>query len=158
MSIIGQNSLLNQYVPTIYIKDLLDGQILKYDSTRKAFVNSTGISGITSIPGNVRAVSNAAVNLTTGTTNVGVQLPAGSTVLSVKIQITEVDSGTGTISVGKVGNVSAYMTTSENNAQILGLYIAETYVTESNSVQIIATCTGAISGMASILVVYKIAE
>jgi hypothetical protein len=40
--IVGQNALLNQYVPTFYIKDIIDGQILKYDSVRKAFVNATG--------------------------------------------------------------------------------------------------------------------
>ena len=38
--IVGQNSLLNQYVPTFYIKHLVDGQGLIYDSVRKAFVNS----------------------------------------------------------------------------------------------------------------------
>jgi hypothetical protein len=45
--IIGQNTLLNQYVPTFYIKNLTDGQGLLYDATRKAFVNAhiTGGSG-----------------------------------------------------------------------------------------------------------------
>lgn len=43
--IVGQNSLLNQYVPTIYIKDLLDGQTLRYDSTRRAFVNANASGG-----------------------------------------------------------------------------------------------------------------
>jgi hypothetical protein len=38
--IVGQNALLNQYVPTFFIKDLLDGQGLLYDSTRRAFVNA----------------------------------------------------------------------------------------------------------------------
>jgi hypothetical protein len=42
--IVGQNALLNQYVPTFYIKDLVDGQGFIYDSTRKAFINSD-ISG-----------------------------------------------------------------------------------------------------------------
>lgn len=42
MAIVGQNSLLNQYVPTFYIKDLVDGQTLRYDSRRKAFVNAEG--------------------------------------------------------------------------------------------------------------------
>jgi hypothetical protein len=37
--IVGQNSLLNQYVPTFLIKDIVDGQMLRYDSTRKAFIN-----------------------------------------------------------------------------------------------------------------------
>lgn len=43
--IVGQNALLNQYVPTIYIKDLLDGQTLRYDSTRRAFVNANASGG-----------------------------------------------------------------------------------------------------------------
>jgi len=42
MAIVGQNALLNQYVPTFYIKDLVDGQTLKYDAVRKAFVNAHG--------------------------------------------------------------------------------------------------------------------
>jgi hypothetical protein len=41
MAIIGQNSLLNQYVPTFYIKDIVDGQCLIYDAVRRAFVNTT---------------------------------------------------------------------------------------------------------------------
>ena len=43
--IVGQNALLNQYVPTFFIKDIVDGQTLRYDSTRKAFVNVTGGGG-----------------------------------------------------------------------------------------------------------------
>jgi len=43
--IVGQSSLLNQYVPTFFIKNLLDGQTLRYDSTRKAFVNAEGGGG-----------------------------------------------------------------------------------------------------------------
>jgi hypothetical protein len=42
MAIVGQNALLNQYVPTFYIKNIQDGQILKFDSVRKAFVNVDG--------------------------------------------------------------------------------------------------------------------
>lgn len=42
--IVGQNALLNQYTPTFFIKNLQDGQSLRYDSVRKAFVNSD-ISG-----------------------------------------------------------------------------------------------------------------
>jgi len=43
--IVGQNALLNQYVPTFYIKDIRDGQTLRYDSARKAFINATGSGG-----------------------------------------------------------------------------------------------------------------
>lgn len=45
MAIVGQNALLNQYVPTFFIKDLRDGQTVKYDSVRKAFVNADGGGG-----------------------------------------------------------------------------------------------------------------
>jgi len=37
--IVGQNALLNQYVPTFCLKNLQDGQGIVYDSVRKAFVN-----------------------------------------------------------------------------------------------------------------------
>lgn len=42
MAIVGQNALLNQYVPTFYIRDLRDGQTLRYDSVRRAFINAEG--------------------------------------------------------------------------------------------------------------------
>jgi hypothetical protein len=45
MAIVGQNALLNQYVPTFYIKDLRDGQTIRYDSIRKAFINAEGAGG-----------------------------------------------------------------------------------------------------------------
>lgn len=40
MSIVGQNSLLNQFVPTFYISDIQNGQGLAYDSVRQAFTNT----------------------------------------------------------------------------------------------------------------------
>ncbi len=43
--IVGQNSTLNQYVPTFYIKNLTDGQGLLYDSVRRAFVNTDIVGG-----------------------------------------------------------------------------------------------------------------
>ena len=43
--IVGQNTLLNQYVPTFYIRNLIDGQTLVYDSVRKAFINTPGGGG-----------------------------------------------------------------------------------------------------------------
>lgn len=38
--IVGSNALLNQYVPTFYIKNIKDGQGLIYDNVRKAYVNA----------------------------------------------------------------------------------------------------------------------
>lgn len=47
MSIVGNNSIINQFVPTMFVKDLLDGQTLRYDSTRRAFVNAAITAGPT---------------------------------------------------------------------------------------------------------------
>jgi hypothetical protein len=51
MSINGQNSLLNSFVPTFYIKNVVGGQILTFDATRGAFVNTfnAGTSGATAL-------------------------------------------------------------------------------------------------------------
>ena len=43
--IVGQNTLLNQYTPTFYIKNIAQGQILVYDSVRKAFINEDNPGG-----------------------------------------------------------------------------------------------------------------
>ena len=40
MAIVGHNALLNQYVPTFFLKDLRDGQTVVFDARRKAFVNA----------------------------------------------------------------------------------------------------------------------
>lgn len=37
--IIGQNALINQYQPNFTFNNLIDGQVLVYDSTRKTFIN-----------------------------------------------------------------------------------------------------------------------
>jgi len=152
MSIIGQNSLLNQYVPTIYIKDLLDGQIIKYSSTRRAFVNATEGGG----EGDVKAfkqVVNIGVN---GTTNIGTILPNGATILSVKVKVT-VTNPTATLSVGTASATSDYMTTTENDLQTIGLYIAEVMVVNS-AAQIIATVAAQTTdvGLVTIVVTYQI--
>ena len=43
--IVGQNALLNKYVPTFFIKNIAEGQTLVYDSTRKAFINADASGG-----------------------------------------------------------------------------------------------------------------
>lgn len=95
-----------------------------------------------------------------GTTNVGTAMPAGATVLRVKAVVNTADSAA-VLSVGKSGSTSAYMTTGENDAQTQGMYVAETFVTEAGSVQIIATVasTGATSGStATVIVEYQVAQ
>ena len=39
MAIVGLNSLVNQYVPTFLLSNIVQGQTLVYDSTKRAFVN-----------------------------------------------------------------------------------------------------------------------
>lgn len=111
------------------------------------------------VSNSVKVVS-ATVNLSSaGTTSIGAALPTGSTILSVKVNVTVADTATGTLSVGKSGNVAAYMTTTENDTQTTGLYMAEEIVTEAGSVQIIATVAGTPggSGSAVVLVEYELA-
>jgi hypothetical protein len=49
MSVVGQNTVLNQYTPTFWLKNISQGQTLAYDSIRKAFVNVAPESGLTTL-------------------------------------------------------------------------------------------------------------
>lgn len=68
--IVGQNSIINQYVPTFAIKNLYDGQTLVYDSVRKAFVNATATVVTSSTLGELLNVSptvdSPSISLTNG--------------------------------------------------------------------------------------------
>jgi len=120
------------------------------DLTNKQYVDDAIQSGAAS--GSIKAVKVALSGA--GTTNIGAAMPAGATVLSVKLQVT-VAEATGTVSVGKTGSVAAYMTTAENDPSTTGLYLAETYVTEAASEQVIATV--AVGGTYNVIVEYQVA-
>lgn len=95
-----------------------------------------------------------------GATNIGTAMPAGSTILSVKVMVTTVDA-TATLSVGKTGSVAAYMSTSENDPQTTGLYVAEDFVTEAGVVTALATVassTGVGAGSCVVIVTYQVAQ
>lgn len=96
-----------------------------------------------------------------GTTNIGaVAIPAGATVLSVKVAVDVADTGA-TLSVGKSGGVASYMSTAENDPQTQGLYVAECFVTEASATQLIATVTGSAntaSASARVIVQYQVAQ
>lgn len=125
------------------------------DLVTKYYVDQT--AGFAS--GDVKAVKATFSLAATGTFNIGSALPAGATILSVKANVTSADTGTGTLSIGKAGSVSAYMTTSENDTQTAGMYLAETMVTEASSEQVIGTVAGTPAGAGSVTVVvtYQIA-
>lgn len=142
---------LTTVTPANYASGLADA-----DLVNKYYVDS--VAG--SAAGDVKAVSATFSLAATGTFNIGAVLPAGATILSVKANVTAADTGTGTLSIGKAGGVSAYMTTGENDTQTVGMYLAETMVTEAGSVQVIGTVAGSPAGAGSVKVVvtYQLAE
>ena len=126
------------------------------DLVNKKYVDDAIATGAAA--GSIKAVT-ATVSLSAaGSTNVGAALPAGATVLSVKVNVTAADTATGTLVVGKAGG-SQYMTASENDTQTTGLYMAECYVVEAASEQVQATVAGTPggSGSATVIVTYKVA-
>jgi hypothetical protein len=91
--------------------------------------------------------------------SIGSALPAGATIVQVKVNVTVADTGA-VLTIGKTGSTSAYMTATENDPQTVGLYIAEDYVVEAGSVQVIATVTSsaATSGATcTVMFEYKVA-
>lgn len=127
------------------------------DLTNKSYVDSAiAAATATGNSGDIKAVK-ATVSLVNGTTNIGAALPEGATILSVKTSVALV-AATGTLVVGKSGTTAAYMADGENDLQSAGLYLAETYVTEAGSVQVIATVAGATgTGSAEVIVTYQLA-
>lgn len=139
--------------------------------------DSTGVTYAASIVGHPTALVNkyyvdtAIANFTNGVAtvsatislaaagsfNIGSVLPAGATILSVKVKVTTADTATGTLVVGKSGG-SQYMLASENDTQTTGIYIAEDMVTEATAVQVQATVAGTPggAGSATIFVMYAI--
>lgn len=124
------------------------------DLVNKLYVDQ---GAATAAAGSVKAVK-ATVNLgVTGATNIGAALPAGATILRVKVQVTSADTGTGTLVIGKAEATNAYMTDVESDTQTLGMYLAETYAVEAASTQVIATVAGsAVSGSANVIVEYQL--
>ena len=134
--------------------DYING-LANNDLVTKYYVDTVAGNAV----GDVKAVE-AIVDLSaTGTTNIGAAaLPAGATVLSVKVNVTSADTATGTLVVGITGTPAAYMAASENDTQSTGLYLAETMVVNSG-VQVIATVGGTPggAGSATVVVTYKLA-
>ncbi len=126
------------------------------DLVNKQYVDDAIATGASA--GSIKAVTATVSLVGTGSVNVGSPLPAGATVLSVKVVVTAADTGTGTLQVGVAGDGSL-MSTSENDTQTTGMYLAETYVVEGGSVQVQATVGGtpAGAGSATVIVEYKVA-
>lgn len=125
------------------------------DLVNKLYVDQAIASGASA--GAVKAYQ-ATVNLNAnGSTNIGTAMPAGATVLRVKVSVTVAATGTTSLQVGKAGG-SEYMVTTENDLQTTGLYLAECFVTEAGSVQLQATVANATSGTAIVIVEYQVAQ
>lgn len=126
--------------------------------TNKQYVDAAIASGASA--GAVKSFQ-AVVDLSTnGTTTIGTAMPAGATVLSVKVVVGLADA-TATLSVGKALAVAAYMTTGENDTQNAGMYMAETFVTEAGSVQVnatVASTAGTPGSTATVIFTYQVAQ
>lgn len=121
-------------------------------------VNKYYVDNAASASGTIKAVSATFSIAAAGTFNIGAVLPAGATILSVKANVTALDTGSGTLSVGKSGSVAAYMTTTEVDNQVVGIYVAEDMVTEVGSVQVIGTVAGTpATGSVTVFVTYQVA-
>ena len=126
------------------------------DLPNKYYVDNA-ISTLATSSGSIKAYQQLVPLSANSTVSIGNQLPAGATILSVKVNIVITDV-TASLVVGKAGNTSAYMVSYENDPRTAGLYIAECFVTESASVNIIATVTGTSgSGAAQVIVEYQVA-
>jgi hypothetical protein len=130
-----------------YATSLLDSNLVNKYYVDQAAGNTQG---------DVKAVQ-ATVDLNVGTAqNIGAALPVGTTILSVKVNVTSA-AATGSLEVGKAGDTDAYMADTEVDTQTTGLYLAETMVTEGGSVQVIGTVTGTpAAGSATVVVTYQI--
>ena len=104
--------------------------------------------------GTIRAITATVPLNANGTTNIGAVLPAGATILSVKVNVTTADTGA-TVSIGKAGAIAAYADTNSNDPSSTGLYVAEDYILEASAVQVIATvaATAATAGSSAIVIV-----
>ena len=124
--------------------------------TNKQYVDNAIASGASA--GSIKAVSATVSLAAAASLNIGAVLPAGATILSVKVKVTAADTVSGTLVVGKSGG-SEYMAASENDTQTVGMYIAEDMVTEAGAVQVQATIAGTPggSGSATIVVTYQVA-
>ncbi len=110
--------------------------------------------------GTIKSRSATVLLSANGTTNIGVSIPAGSTILSVKVVVTTLDASA-TLSLGSVTNgPAAYMSTVENDPQTAGMYVAETYYTIGAAEIVratVASSTGVGSGSCRVQFTYQMA-
>lgn len=124
------------------------------DLVNKHYVDTAIASGAAA--GAVKAFQ-ATVSLNGSTAVTLGTMPAGATVLRVKVVVTSA-ADDGTLVVGKAGATDAYMTANENETTVAGMYVAETFVTESGSVAVIATPASGSQGSATVIVEYQVAQ
>lgn len=126
--------------------------------TNKQYVDDAIASGASA--GAIKAYQVTVPLDANGTVNIGTAMPAGATVLSVKVVVSIVDSAA-LLSIGKSGNTSAYMSSGENDAQVAGMYMAECFVTEGGSVQVLATVSSSATdagATAKVIFTYQVAQ
>ena len=136
-----------------YATGLADTNLVNKYYVDQAIATGAAADSVKAVKGTIDLSAN-------GTTSLETPIPAGATVLRVKIKVTTADASA-LLSVGKTGSLAAYMTTGENDAQATGLYITEDYITEAGSVQVSATVSGtaATAGAScDVIVEYQVAS
>lgn len=124
------------------------------DLTNKYYVDNVAS---TNASGAIKSVMGTVSLATNGTTNIGAVIPANSTIIRVKVNVGSIDTAA-LLAIGDGTTPNRYMTTSENDCSISGLYVSEVLDTSVPTIQIVATVTStAGAGSATVLVEYKLA-
>lgn len=129
--------------PWDYATDLADE-----DLTNKVYVDAIQ-------SGNVKSYMATINTWPAGTYTLGT-VPDGGTVIRVKVLVLTA-SDAGSLQVGTTGIVDEFMTNSENDITLDGMYIAETCVTVPAPTDIVITRSGATTGQVRIIVEYTLA-
>jgi hypothetical protein len=163
MSIISQNSLINQFVPAFFIRTILDGQILVYDSTRRAFINvdpdfGAGVTSVAATGINGVSISGSPIT-STGTITVGLgaitpsSVSASGTILASNFSGSSSGTNTGDQTITLTGDIGGSGTTSfsttlatvNTNVGTFGSSAAVPVITVNAKGLITAVTTAAIS-------------
>ena len=103
-----------------------DNVVADDDIPNKAYVDAAIVSG--AVSGALDSVTGTVDMATVGVQNIGAAagIPANCTILSVLMEVDDISDTTTTVTVGDATNgAAAYMATTENDPQVLDIYIAD---------------------------------
>lgn len=134
---------------TEYATGLADADLVNKKYVDTAIASGAAAGAIKAFQATVSLSGSTAVTLGT--------MPAGATVLSVKVVVSSA-ADAGSLVVGNNTTTDAYMTDAENDTTVAGMYMAETFVTEAAATAIVATPAGGTQGSAKVIVTYQVEQ